>query len=108
MVEVFKTDVCDRRYAELLVQEICSLFTGYTASFDLDDCDRILRVISSGGPVDAVRVIRLIERFGFSAELAARVDSPYAGPAFMALELTPGALTGAAGRVRYSPPFEAL
>ena len=32
-------------------------------------------------------------RFGFSAEAAARIASPYAGsPAFMALALTPGAL----------------
>ena len=32
-------------------------------------------------------------RFGFSAEAAAKVISPYAGnPAFMALELKPGAL----------------
>jgi hypothetical protein len=69
MVEVFKTDVCDRRYAELLIQEICSQCTGYSASFDLDDCDRILRVVSSAGEVDASRVIHLIERFGFSAEV---------------------------------------
>lgn len=69
MVEVFKTDVCDRRYARILVQEICSLCSGYSASFDLDDCDRILRVISVAGEVDADRVIRLIERFGFSAQV---------------------------------------
>jgi putative acetyltransferase len=35
-------------------------------------------------------------RFGFSPEAAARLASPYAGsPAFMALELTPGALAEA-------------
>lgn len=71
MVEVFKTDVCDRRYAELLIEEIRALFAGYSASFDLDDCDRILRVICAGGQVDAVRVIRLLQRFGFSAEVLA-------------------------------------
>jgi putative acetyltransferase len=32
-------------------------------------------------------------RFGFSAEAAAKIDSPFAGrPAFMAMALTPGAL----------------
>jgi putative acetyltransferase len=45
-------------------------------------------------------------RFGFSAELAARLDSPFSGkPSFMAMELAPGALEGVSGRVRYSPPF---
>ena len=45
-------------------------------------------------------------RFGFSAKLAQPLRSPYAGPAFMALELETGALDGVAGEVRYPPPFE--
>lgn len=44
-------------------------------------------------------------RFGFSAELARRLESPYAGDAFMALELAAGALEGIRGRVEYPPPF---
>lgn len=46
-------------------------------------------------------------RFGFSPELAVPLQSKYAGEAFMALELVPGALEGVKGEVRYSPPFEA-
>jgi putative acetyltransferase len=44
-------------------------------------------------------------RFGFSAELAEALASPYAGPAFMAAELVPDALRGIAGEVLYPPPF---
>ena len=44
-------------------------------------------------------------RFGFSAKLAERLRSPFSGPAFMALELVPGALDGVEGEVRYPPPF---
>jgi putative acetyltransferase len=45
-------------------------------------------------------------RFGFSPELAARLESPFSGnPAFMALELVPGALAGMVGKVQYPPPF---
>jgi putative acetyltransferase len=44
-------------------------------------------------------------RFGFSAQLAERLKAPFSGPAFMALELVPGALTGVTGEVRYPPPF---
>lgn len=43
-------------------------------------------------------------RFGFSAALAGRLDSPFAGAAFMALELAPGALA-AGGVVRYARAF---
>jgi len=44
-------------------------------------------------------------RFGFSAELAKKIASPYAGEAFMALELKDGALAGEAGFVTYPVAF---
>lgn len=44
-------------------------------------------------------------RFGFSADLAERLRSPFPGPHFMALELVPGTLDGVEGEVRYPPPF---
>ncbi len=40
-------------------------------------------------------------RFGFSPELTAPLQSEYAGEAFMALELVPGALDGVTGEVKY-------
>ena len=46
-------------------------------------------------------------RFGFSAELARKLESPYAGEAFMALELKEGALSGEKGSVIYPPAFDA-
>ena len=45
------------------------------------------------------------EQFGFSANLAQWLRSPYSGPNFMALALEPGALEGVGGDVRYPPPF---
>jgi putative acetyltransferase len=47
-------------------------------------------------------------RFGFSAKMAEMLRSPFSGPAFMALELVPGALDGVEGEVRYPPPFGAF
>ena len=45
-------------------------------------------------------------RFGFSAELARPLESPFSGgDAWMALELVPGALAGVKGRVEFSAPF---
>lgn len=44
-------------------------------------------------------------RFGFSARLAERLKAPFSGPAFMALELVPGALENITGDVRYPPAF---
>jgi len=52
---------------------------------------------------------RFYPRFGFSAELARPLISPFGdGDAWMALELVPGSLAGVSGRVEYAPPFMAL
>jgi len=69
MVEVFKTDVKDRGTANLLIKQIHQTYTGYTANFDLDDCDNILRVKSVFGNVQADPLILLLEKYGFKAEV---------------------------------------
>ena len=43
-------------------------------------------------------------RFGFSTDLAEQLQAPFSGPAFMALELVPGALRDG-GVVRYPDAF---
>lgn len=47
-------------------------------------------------------------RFGFSAKLAENLHGPYAGEAWMALELREGALNGVRGTVRYPEAFAGL
>lgn len=69
MVEVFKTNVKDRGQAILLMERIHKHFPGYHANFDLEDCDRILRVKSAAGAVDACRLIDLLKELGCHAEV---------------------------------------
>ena len=60
------------------------------------------------GPTQAVIVVGhpdYYPRFGFSAEVVRKLDTPYAGDAFMGLELVPGSLAGTRGTVRYPPAF---
>lgn len=44
-------------------------------------------------------------RFGFSSEQARSLESPFSQDAFMAMELSPGALEGVRGRVKYPAAF---
>lgn len=44
-------------------------------------------------------------RFGFSVEKAAALESPFPREAYMALELSPGALDGVRGKVKYAAAF---
>lgn len=44
MIEVFKTNVPDSMVAELLMARLQRIFPGCRVNFDLDDCDRVLRI----------------------------------------------------------------
>lgn len=67
MVEVFKTDVVKQSQARLLTDLICLAFTGYRATFDLEDCDKVLRISCEGTEVCHTSIIGLLESFGYEA-----------------------------------------
>lgn len=69
MVEVFKTNVTDGHYAEILVTQIHRTYPDYNANFDLEDCDRILRIKCAAGSIDPHSVIDLLTSLGFRAEV---------------------------------------
>ena len=68
MVEVFKTNVTNQDHANRLIDQIHHTFREYKANFDLEDCDRILRVKSITGQIQASRLIDLLSSSGFTAE----------------------------------------
>ena len=68
-VEVFRTDVQDVEYAGRLLDRIHEAFAGYRANFDLEDCDRILRVECATGVVESESLIELLRKAGFRAEV---------------------------------------
>lgn len=78
MIEVFKTNVSNRDYANFLLRIIGHVFGQYDANFDLDDCDRILRIKCSSGVVNAEGVIQLLRDFHVHAEI---LDDEFAGQA---------------------------
>lgn len=69
MVEVFKTNVSDKSQADLIRDRIHLYYPGILVNFDLDDCDKILRVKSPGVEIDLPVIINLLEGHGYWAEL---------------------------------------
>jgi hypothetical protein len=69
MIEVFKTDVTNREKAKRLIEEIHKTFVGYKANFDLDDCDKVLRVVSSASDIEQDYFIGWLKKLGCNAEI---------------------------------------
>ena len=69
MVEVFKTNVTERGQASVLLDHIHTLSEDVEANFDLEDCDNILRIKSHSGCIQPLKFIRLLNDFGYKAEV---------------------------------------
>lgn len=66
-VEVFKTNVHDHRLAEEIRAYLGEYFPQARITFDLDDCDRILRM--AGSEIHPRRVEELMKKLGHFCEV---------------------------------------
>jgi hypothetical protein len=68
IVKVFKTDVKDQQVARLILFFLQQTFSHYTINFDLDDCDKILRIESQQGSIEEGDIQLLVARYGHHCE----------------------------------------
>ena len=67
MVEVFKTNVQETEQADQLIGLLQQHFPGNKINFDLDDCDRVLRI--EGNNFITGNVIQELKKWGFMCHL---------------------------------------
>jgi len=67
MIEVFKTNVCKAEKSESILQKLLLQFPGNKINFDLEDCDKILRV--EGENIFSGQIIELLNREGHLCEI---------------------------------------
>ncbi|MBD2769882.1 hypothetical protein IC235_18490 [Hymenobacter sp. BT664] len=65
-VEVFRTNVPDHRSAAALRRCLQACFPTWRITFDLSDCDRVLRVENPTGPPDSPAVAALLHARGYA------------------------------------------
>lgn len=78
IVEVFKTNVETGEQAEQLVHLIRETFPEYSVNFDLEDCDRILRVKASGS-IRESSVLAILHTNGVDAAVLTDEIPPFIG-----------------------------
>lgn len=67
IVEVFKTNVGEVELSELLIQQLEDQFPDSLINFDMEDCDKILRVEAS--VVAPEKIIQILNSNGYSCEV---------------------------------------
>ena len=67
MVEVFKTNVQEADESTWVVRQLLNQFPGSRINFDLEDCDRILRI--ENAPVANDVIISILNASGYQCEV---------------------------------------
>ncbi|HZW70418.1 MAG TPA: hypothetical protein VFF57_06055 [Hanamia sp.] len=67
MVEVFKTDVYEEEKSLAIVETLLQYFPDNEINFDLQDCDKILRI--EGENVLSERIKELLNEAGYRCEV---------------------------------------
>lgn len=67
MVEVFKTNVEHPEHSEMLIDQLINRIPNSRINFDLEDCDRILRIEAES--VSHQLIIEILHRNGYQAEV---------------------------------------
>jgi len=66
MVEVFKTNIETNEEAVQIRNLLLELFPNCQINFDLDDCDRVLRI---EGTVSSAEVVELVKEHSYRCEV---------------------------------------
>ncbi|MBK6731345.1 MAG: hypothetical protein IPG60_10410 [Bacteroidetes bacterium] len=65
-VEVFKTNITTQKEAKKIIALIKRLSPNLKTNFDLDDCDKILRI--EGEVIDNIAIINLVTNLDYTCE----------------------------------------
>jgi hypothetical protein len=69
MIEVFKTNIKSKDATKQVLTAIHQQWPGVVATFDLEDRDKILRVVGAWAPVPIEGIIELVKTRGFMCEV---------------------------------------
>ena len=67
MVEVFKTYVEQPEHSEMLIDQIINQIPNSQINFDLEDCDKILRIEAED--ISIRNIIEILNKNGYYAEV---------------------------------------
>ena len=69
MIEVFATNITTEGKAKKALNQIQEAFPDYMVNFDLEDCDKILRIETHKTIIDTKSIIRLVNEMNGQASL---------------------------------------
>jgi len=69
MIGIFKTNINTDQDKLKVIAAIHHAFPIQACTVDIEDCDKVLRVVGQGSPVNESEVIFLLQRMGYQCDI---------------------------------------
>ena len=69
VVEIFKTNVTHTSEANFIIKNLHKHFPSCRVNFDLNDCDRILRIEGKAADIDIESILKIVKENNYEIEL---------------------------------------
>jgi hypothetical protein len=69
MIGIFRTNISTLQDKMNVLEALNNHFTVSSCSIDMEDCDKVLRVVAQQLPIEENLIIRFIQRMGFQCDI---------------------------------------
>lgn len=69
MVGIFRTNISTQLEKNSVIQAICTNFNVSTCSIDIEDCDKVLRIVAQQTPIEEKLVIIFLQQMGYQCDI---------------------------------------
>lgn len=67
MIEIFKTNIDEIQIANNIIEQLLNYFPGSKINFDLEDCDKILRI--ENHRIEPITIIKVVTENNYKCEI---------------------------------------
>jgi hypothetical protein len=65
MIGIFKTNINTIQDKNNVIEAISTSFNVTNCSIDIEDCDKVLRVVAQQKPIEATTIIKFVQHMGY-------------------------------------------
>jgi hypothetical protein len=69
MIGIFRTNISTDHDKLKVIAAIQQQFTTKACSIDMEDCDKVLRIVGQDHPINEAEVIFFLQRMGFQCDI---------------------------------------
>ncbi|MVT10405.1 hypothetical protein [Chitinophaga tropicalis] len=69
MVGIFRTNISTQLDKNSVIEAIYTNFNVSTCSIDMEDCDKVLRIVAQQAPIEEKLVISFLQQMGYQCDI---------------------------------------